>query len=41
MGVEYIISERLFQQLFMKRFKFGTLIAPGLPASAERALMVK
>ncbi|CAJ0993105.1 hypothetical protein NVIRENTERO_00849 [Sodalis praecaptivus] len=51
MGVEYIISERLFQQLPLEEkklwhshqyeIKSGTLIAPGLPAPAERALMAK
>jgi hypothetical protein len=51
MGVEYIISERLFKQLpkqekplwHSHRFevKSGDLIAPGLPAIAEHKLMEK
>ena len=49
MGVEYIISERLFNTLppeekklwhsHQYEVKSGTLIAPGLPASADHALM--
>ena len=51
MGVEYIISERLFKQLPAQEkqywhshryeVKSGTLIAPGLPPAAEHALMSK
>lgn len=52
MGVEYLISERLFQQLPLEEKKLwhshhqyevksGTLIAPGLPAPAEKGLMTK
>jgi hypothetical protein len=47
-GVEYIISERLFDQLPGDEQKFwhphnyeilsGTLVAPGLPAAAEKAM---
>lgn len=49
MGVEYIISERLFKTLppeekklwhsHRYEVKSGSLIAPGLPAVAEKALM--
>lgn len=49
MGVEYIISERLFKTLPPEEKKYwhshqyevksGTLIAPGLPPLAEKALM--
>jgi len=49
MGVEYIISERLFKTLPPEEKKYwhshqyevksGTLIAPGLPPVAEKALM--
>lgn len=49
MGVEYIISERLFKTLPMEERKLwhshhyevksGTLIAPGLPDMAEKELM--
>jgi hypothetical protein len=48
-GVEYIISERLFDTLSVEEkllwhshayeVKSGTLIAPGVPATAERELM--
>jgi hypothetical protein len=51
MGVEYIISERLFAQLpvaekalwhsHVHEVKSGQLIAPGIPAVAEHALMQK
>lgn len=51
MGVEYIISERLFKQLPAGEKKYwhshryevksGSLIAPGLPPVAEHALMSK
>jgi hypothetical protein len=51
MGVEYIISERLFKTLppeekklwhsHRYEVKSGSLIAPGLPASAEHALMAR
>lgn len=51
MGVEYIISERLFNSLpeqekklwhsHRYEVKSGTLIAPGLPAAADKALMSK
>lgn len=51
MGVEYIISERLFKTLppeekklwhsHQYEVKSGSLIAPGLPAVAEKALMSK
>lgn len=51
MGVEYIVSERLFRSLPAGEKKFwhshvhevksGQLIAPGLPEPAERALMSK
>lgn len=51
MGVEYIISERLFATLpsaekalwhsHVHEVKSGQLIAPGIPASAEHALMEK
>ncbi len=51
MGVEYIISERLFKQLpeeekklwhsHQYEVKSGTLIAPGLPEVAEHELMEK
>lgn len=51
MGVEYIISERLFKQLPADEKKYwhshqyevksGSLIAPGIPAAAEHALMGK
>jgi hypothetical protein len=51
MGVEYIISERLFDSLDAQEKKLwhshsyevssGSLIAPGLPAAAENALMKK
>ncbi len=51
MGVEYIISERLFKQLPAQEkqywhshryeVKSGTLIAPGIPDAAEHALMSK
>lgn len=51
MGVEYIISERLFKTLppeekklwhsHQYEVKSGTLIAPGLPEPAEHALMTK
>lgn len=51
MGVEYIISARLFEQLpedekrlwhsHRYEVKSGALIAPGLPAAAETALMKK
>ena len=50
-GIEYIISERLFRSLPEDEKKLwhshryevtsGTLIAPGLPAAAEHALMQK
>ena len=49
MGVEYIISERLFKTLPAEEKKLwhshryevksGSLIAPGLPAAADKALM--
>lgn len=51
MGVEYIISERLFNTLpaeekklwhsHQYEVKSGSLIAPGLPAAADHALMSK
>jgi len=51
MGVEYIISEQLFAKLPLSEkalwhshaheVKSGQLIAPGIPASAEHALMEK
>ncbi|MGY5956825.1 OBAP family protein [Kosakonia sp. BK9b] len=51
MGVEYIISERLFKTLppeekklwhsHQYEVKSGSLVAPGLPALAEKALMGK
>jgi len=51
MGVEYIISERLFKTLppeekklwhsHQYEVKSGSLIAPGLPAAADKALMGK
>lgn len=51
MGVEYIISERLFNTLppeekklwhsHQYEVKSGSLIAPGLPAVADKALMSK
>lgn len=51
MGVEYIISERLFKQLPEEEKKLwhshhyevksGTLIAPGIPEAAEHELMEK
>ncbi|KPB51697.1 Uncharacterized protein AC511_4931 [Pseudomonas coronafaciens pv. oryzae] len=51
MGVEYIISKRLFTQLppaekalwhsHVHEVKSGQLIAPGIPAPAEHALMEK
>jgi len=51
MGVEYIISERLFKQLPEEERKLwhshhyevksGTLVAPGIPESAEYELMEK
>lgn len=51
MGVEYLISERLFQPLPLEEkelwlsppyeVKSGTLIAPGLPAPAEKGVMAK
>lgn len=51
MGVEYIISERLFRQLpeeekklwhsHVYEVKSGTLIAPGIPQVAEHELMEK
>lgn len=51
MGVEYIITERLFKQLpeeekklwhsHHHEVKSGTLIAPGIPDVAERELMEK
>jgi hypothetical protein len=51
MGVEYIITERLFQQLTKEEkslwhshvyeIKSGELIAPGLPRAAEHELMEK
>ncbi|MDH2067295.1 OBAP family protein [Pantoea sp. GD03673] len=51
MGVEYIISERLFKTLppeekalwhsHQYEVKSGTLIAPGLPAVADHALMTR
>lgn len=51
MGVEYIISERLFKQLppeekklwhsHQYEVKSGSLVAPGLPAVAEKSLMKK
>ncbi|HEY4652488.1 MAG TPA: OBAP family protein [Pontibacter sp.] len=51
MGVEYIISERLFKQLpedekklwhsHHHEVKSGTLIAPGIPDAAEHELMEK
>jgi len=51
MGVEYIISERLFGQLpaaekalwhsHAHEVKSGQLVAPGIPAPAEHALMQK
>lgn len=51
MGVEYIISERLFNALpaeekklwhsHQYEVKSGSLIAPGLPAAADKALMSK
>lgn len=51
MGVEYIISERLFKQLPAGEKKYwhshryevksGSLIAPGIPDAAEHALMGK
>src|SRR5688500_7357773 len=51
MGVEYIISERLFKTLDNEEKKLwhshhhevksGTLIAPGIPAMAEHELMEK
>jgi hypothetical protein len=51
MGVEYIVSERLFQSLpaeekklwhsHVHEVKSGQLVAPGLPEPAERALMSK
>lgn len=51
MGVEYIISERLFETLppeerklwhsHQYEVKSGSLIAPGLPAVADKALMSK
>lgn len=51
MGVEYIISERLFNTLpadekklwhsHQYEVKSGSLIAPGLPAAADKALMSK
>jgi len=51
MGVEYIVSERLFQSLpaeekklwhsHVHEVKSGQLVAPGIPEPAERALMSK
>ncbi|MDR9892421.1 OBAP family protein [Pseudenterobacter timonensis] len=51
MGVEYIISERLFNTLppeekklwhsHQYEVKSGSLVAPGLPAVADKALMTK
>ena len=51
MGVEYMISERLFKTLppeekklwhsHQYEVKSGSLIAPGLPQTAEKALMTK
>lgn len=51
MGVEYIISERLFKTLPVEEKKLwhshryevksGSLVAPGLPAVADKALMSK
>lgn len=51
MGVEYIISERLFNTLpeqekklwhsHRYEVKSGSLVAPGLPAAADKALMSK
>lgn len=51
MGVEYIISERLFRTLppeekklwhsHQYEVKSGSLVAPGLPAAADKALMSK
>lgn len=51
MGVEYIISERLFKTLppeekklwhsHSYEVKSGTLVAPGLPDAADKALMTK
>ncbi|AUX92852.1 OBAP family protein [Mixta gaviniae] len=51
MGVEYIISERLFKTLppeekklwhsHSYEVKSGTLVAPGLPDTADKALMTK
>ena len=51
MGVEYIVSERLFRSLpaeekklwhsHVHEVKSGQLVAPGLPEPAERALMSK
>lgn len=51
MGVEYIISERLFNTLppeekklwhsHQYEVKSGSLVAPGLPAAADKALMAK
>jgi hypothetical protein len=51
MGVEYIVSEKLFKQLpdeekklwhsHQYEVKSGTLIAPGLPDAAEHELMEK
>ena len=51
MGIEYIVSERLFKSLPEEEKKFwhshrhevksGTLIAPGLPLIAEHELMEK
>lgn len=51
MGVEYIVSERLFKDLppeekalwhsHVHEVKSGQLVAPGLPAAAEHALMRK
>lgn len=50
-GVEYIISQKLFEQLpeqektlwhsHAHEVKSGVLVAPGLPAAAEHALMEK
>jgi hypothetical protein len=51
MGIEYIVSERLFKSLpdsekplwhsHVHEVKSGTLIAPGIPQAAEHALMEK
>ncbi len=51
MGVEYIVSERLFKTLpeqekalwhsHVHEVKSGQLIAPGIPEAAEHALMTK